>query len=89
MVSIKGFTVWFTGLPFSGKTTISQNLEYKLKLEEFEVEIIDGDTFRKTISKDLGFSKEDRDKNIERAVYIASMLNKHGVIVLASFISPY
>lgn len=85
----KGMTVWFTGLPCSGKTTISKCLESLLSNEGIAVERIDGDTFRSTISKDLGFSKEDRDKNIERVVYVSEMLTKHGIIVLASFVSPY
>lgn len=84
-----GITVWFTGLSCSGKSTIARNLEEVLKYNGVDVERIDGDTFRKTLSNDLGYSKEDRDKNIEGVVYVAEILTRHGVIVLTSFISPY
>jgi adenylyl-sulfate kinase len=88
-ISQKGFTLWFTGLPASGKTTIAnavaQELERKYALP---VERLDGDILRQTICKDLGFSAEDRQKNIERVTYIAKLLTKNRVAVLTSFISP-
>lgn len=89
MVNKKGITVWFTGLPSSGKTTIATSLEDTLRNRGIDVERLDGDTFRKTISRDLGFSPEDREKNIERVAYVAEMLTRHHVVVLTAFISPY
>lgn len=85
----KGAVLWFTGLSGAGKTTIANNLSDFFQKNGIRSELLDGDVVRKLISNDLGFSKEDRNKNIERAVYVAHLLCKHGVIVLATFISPY
>ena len=85
----KGFTLWFTGLPCSGKTTIAKIVEKKLKEKGMRVERLDGDVVRESLTRDLGFSKEDRDKNIERVTFVAKLLSRNGVAVLVSFISPY
>jgi len=85
----KGLVVWFTGLPCSGKTTLSRKLEEYFKEKKLPIQRLDGDVVRKTICKDLGFSKEDRDKNIERIAYISQMLAGNGVNVIAAFVSPY
>ncbi len=85
----KGITLWFTGLSGSGKTTVALEVERKLKEMGFSVERLDGDLVRKYLTRDLGFSKKDRDENIRRVSYVASLLTRHGVIVLCSFISPY
>ncbi|MCK4524846.1 MAG: adenylyl-sulfate kinase [Candidatus Andersenbacteria bacterium] len=87
--SDNGAVLWFTGLSGSGKKTIADKVFKRLKEVNISCEKIDGDIMRKSLCRDLGFSKEDRDKNIERAVFVASLLSKHGVIVLATFISPY
>lgn len=85
----KGFALWFTGLPCSGKSTLSEKIETELrKLVPF-VEHLDGDVIRRGLSKDLGFSKEDRDANIERVAFVASLLVKNGAATLVSFVSPY
>src|SRR3989338_3766570 len=84
-----GFTLWFTGLPCSGKTTISDAIGKKLKDAGLKVERLDGDIVRKSLTRDLGFSKEDRDKNIERVTFVAKLLSRNEVGVIASFISPY
>jgi bifunctional enzyme CysN/CysC len=84
-----GLTVWFTGLSGAGKTTITQAVYEKLWAKGLKVEVLDGDVVRHQLSKDLGFSKEDRDENIRRIGFIARLLNKNGVIVLVSAISPY
>ena len=90
MVKYKGVTVWFTGLSGSGKSTIADSLKEKLKSMGIKrVERIDGDVLRKTLCKDLGFTKEDRNTNIERVIFIAKLLTRNDVIVLTSFISPY
>lgn len=85
----KGLTVWFTGLSAAGKTTIAKAVEIKLKERGIKVERLDGDTVRQSLTKDLGFSKEDRDKNIARVSFVAKLLTRNNVIVLCSFISPY
>lgn len=84
-----GLTVWFTGLSGAGKTTITQAVYEKLWAKGLKVEVLDGDVMRHQLSKDLGFSKEDRDENIRRIGFIARLLNRNGVIVLVSAISPY
>jgi sulfate adenylyltransferase/3'-phosphoadenosine 5'-phosphosulfate synthase len=84
-----GVTVWFTGLSGSGKTTIAKRVETILHDRGVHVERLDGDVVRQSLTRDLGFSKEDRDKNIERVTFVAKLLTRNGVIVLSSFISPY
>ena len=89
MTSQKGFTVWFTGLSGSGKTTLAKALEPVLRDRGLKVERLDGDIVRQSLTRDLGFSKEDRDKNIERVTFVAKLLTRNDVAVLCSFISPY
>lgn len=85
-----GFTVWFTGLSGAGKTTLAVLLEEELRRRGMpRVERLDGDTVRQGLTRDLGFSKEDRDKNIERVTFVAKLLTRNGVATLCSFISPY
>ncbi len=81
--------IWFTGLSGSGKSTIAEKVFEYLYKNNIPCEILDGDIMRQSLSKDLGFSKEDRDKNIERAIFVSNLLSKHGIIILATFISPY
>jgi adenylylsulfate kinase len=84
-----GFTLWFTGLSAAGKTTIAHIVGPAIEARGPIVEYLDGDTVRTRLSKGLGFSKEDRDLNIERIGWVASRLTRHGAVVLASAISPY
>ena len=85
----KGVTVWFTGLSGAGKTTISKIVEKKLHALNLQTELLDGDQVREQLTSDLGYSFEDRMQNIQRVAYVANLLTKHHVIVLAAFISPY
>ena len=85
----KGVTVWFTGLSGSGKTTIAKRIETILKDRGVPVERLDGDIVRQSLTRDLGFSKEDRDKNIERVTFVSKLLTRNGVVTLCAFISPY
>jgi adenylyl-sulfate kinase len=85
----EGFTLWMTGLSGAGKTTIAMALEPVLHARGIRFERLDGDTVREGLTRDLGFSKEDRDKNIERVTFVAKLLTRNGVGVVASFISPY
>jgi adenylyl-sulfate kinase len=84
-----GFTLWFTGLSGSGKTTIAHLVGPELDRRGHIVEYLDGDTVRTHLSKGLGFSKEDRDTHIERVGWVASRLTRHGAVVIAAAISPY
>ena len=85
----KGFTLWFTGLPCSGKTVLADVVAEELKAKGMKVERLDGDIVRKSLTKDLGFTEEDRNMNIERVTFVAKLLTRNGVAVLASFVSPY
>jgi adenylylsulfate kinase len=85
----QGFTIWFTGLPCCGKTTIADQVAVILKKKNYLVERLDGDLIRQNFSSDLSFSKKDRDENIRRATFLAKMLSRNNVVVLASFVSPY
>jgi adenylylsulfate kinase len=84
-----GFTLWFTGLSGSGKSTIAHIVGPILEERGQIVEYLDGDTVRTHLSKGLGFSKEDRDTNIERIGWVAARLTRHGAAVIAAAISPY
>ncbi len=85
----QGFTVWFTGLSGSGKSTIAEMLFHEFQARGMNTEILDGDEVRKNLSKGLGFSKEDRDTNILRIGYVANLLTRNGVATICCPISPY
>jgi adenylylsulfate kinase len=85
----QGVTVWFTGLPSAGKTTIANLVGERLAQVGRPVEVLDGDVVRSHLSRGLGFSKADRDENIRRIGYVAGLLTGHGVTVLVSAVSPY
>ena len=85
----QGFTVWMTGLSGSGKTTIAKLLVELLRERGLRVERLDGDVVRQSLTRDLGFSKADRNTNIERVTFVAKLLTRNGVAVICSFISPY
>jgi adenylyl-sulfate kinase len=84
-----GFTLWFTGLSGSGKTTIAHLVGPEIEARGPIVEYLDGDTVRTHLSRGLGFSKEDRDTNIERIGWVASRLTRQGAAVIVAAISPY
>jgi adenylyl-sulfate kinase len=84
-----GFTLWFTGLSGSGKTTIAHVVGPELDRRGLLVEYLDGDTVRTHLSKGLGFSKEDRDAHIERLGWVASRITRHGGAAIVAAISPY
>jgi len=85
-----GVTVWFTGLPSAGKTTLARALADRLTAAGYaRVEVLDGDVAREHLTKGLGFSREDREENVRRIGWVAWLLARNGVIVLASVISPY
>jgi len=86
---MNGFTVWFTGLPSSGKSTLAKVLRDEIEKKNRHVEILDGDEVRLRLSKGLGFSKEDRDENIRRISYVAKIITRCGAVALTCAISPY
>lgn len=88
-MSKKGFTVWMTGLPSSGKSTLAGLLAAKLQGYGLPVVNLDGDEVRLRLSKGLGFSKEDRDENIRRISYVARVASDMGGVAITSAISPY
>jgi adenylylsulfate kinase len=85
----RGFTLWFTGLSGSGKTTISELVERELRNRERTVEVLDGDIVRTNLSKGLTFSRDDRNINVLRIGFVANLLTRNGVGVIVSAISPY
>lgn len=85
----KGFTVWFTGLPGAGKSTISHLLGKKLKEWERNAEILDSDVVRTNLCQGLGFSKQECDISIQRVAFLCKLLTRNGVAVISTAISPY
>jgi sulfate adenylyltransferase len=84
-----GFSVWFTGLSGSGKSTTARLLAQSLILLGRTVTVLDGDAVRTHLSAGLGFSKEDRDANVRRIGFVASEIVRHGGVVICAAISPY
>jgi adenylylsulfate kinase len=86
---MSGFVIWFTGLSGAGKTTVANIVEAELEQRGHVVDHLDGDIVRTHLSKGLGFSKEDRDENIQRIGWVASRVARAGAAVIVSAISPY
>ena len=86
---MKGFTLWLTGLPCSGKSTLAKAVEETLLERGLPVEVFDGDDIRTNLTKGLGFSRKDRDTNIRRVGYVCDLLTRNGVVSIAAVISPY
>lgn len=84
-----GLTVWLTGISSSGKTTIARGVYGKILERKLRVEWLDGDRIRQTLSKGLGYSREDRNEHIRRIGFVADLLTRNGVVVLVSAIAPY
>ena len=84
-----GFTVWFTGLSGSGKSTIAGHLAEALRARGLPVVVIDGDDVRSGLSADLGFSRADRDTQVRRVGWMCELLTRSGVVALAALVSPY
>ncbi len=84
-----GLTVWFTGLPSAGKTTLAEALCGRLRAAGHRVEMLDGDVLRTYLTADLGFSRHDRTLNVIRVGFVAHLLSRNGVVAVCSLISPY
>jgi adenylyl-sulfate kinase len=85
----RGFCIWLTGLPSSGKTTIAQELKPRLDARGYRVELLDGDEIRKGLSSDLGFDRAAREAHAGRVTYVAKVLARNDVIPIVALISPY
>jgi adenylyl-sulfate kinase len=85
----RGVTLWFTGLPCSGKSTIAQHVDQQLRHRGYKVEVLDGDAVRQNLTKGLGFSRQDRDENIRRIGFVCHLLTRNGVFAISAAISPY
>ena len=84
-----GGTLWFTGLPSAGKSTIAHALADRLVSPGHRIQVLDGDDVRQHLSQGLGYSREDRDINVRRIGWVARLLASHGVVVLVPVIAPY
>ena len=85
----QGATIWFTGLPSAGKSTIAHALGNRLAAEGRRIQVLDGDEVRPHLSAGLGYSRADRDINVCRIGWVARLLASHGVVVLVPVIAPY
>lgn len=83
------FTLWFTGLPASGKSTVAKRVELELVQRGFDVENLDADEVRKNLHPKLGFSQEERGENNRRIAFLCKLLNKHNVVAIVAAISPF
>ncbi|QEV20978.1 adenylyl-sulfate kinase [Streptomyces alboniger] len=86
---VSGATVWLTGLPSAGKTTIAYELAGRLRAEGRRVEVLDGDEIRDFLSAGLGFSRADRHTNVQRIGFVSELLARNGVLVLVPVIAPF
>jgi adenylyl-sulfate kinase len=89
MNGTRGATLWFTGLPSSGKSTIARVVFHALLERGLSVELLDGAEVRESLSRGLGFSKEDREEHIRRMGYVAKLLSRNGVMAICAAVSPY
>ena len=84
-----GATVWMTGLPASGKSTVAAGLEARLLESGRSAYVLDGDNLRHGLNGDLGFSADDRAENVRRTAEVSALLADAGVVVLVALVSPY
>jgi adenylyl-sulfate kinase len=89
MTQNQGAVVWFTGLPSSGKSTIAHEVYRRLFDRGYAAELLDGSEVRESLSRGLGFSREDREENVRRIGYVAKLLSRNGVIAICAAVSPF
>lgn len=85
----EGLTIWLTGLPSAGKTTVALGLAERLRLDGYPIEVLDGDQIRAVLAPELGYGRADRDLNVRRVGWVANLLSSHGVVVICALVSPY
>jgi len=85
----EGLTIWLTGLPSAGKTTIALGVAERLVQHGYRVEVLDGDVFRRSLCDDLGYSASDRNENVRRVGFVAHLLSRNGIVAVCALISPY
>lgn len=85
----KGITLWLTGLPSAGKSTVAFGVAERLRPDGLRVQVLDGDEIRRNLTRDLGFSRADREENVRRIGFLAMMLAANGVVTLVPVIAPY
>ena len=85
----EGMTLWLTGLPSAGKSTIAAGVADRLRQDGTRVAVLDGDEIRAELTPDLGYSRTDRDENVRRIGFVARLLTAQGVVVLAPVVSPF
>lgn len=85
----RGATLWFTGLPSSGKSTIAREVFQRLLDRGLPVELLDGAEVRESLSRGLSFSRQDREEHIRRIGYVAKLLSRNGVLAICAVVSPY
>lgn len=83
------FTLWFMGLPASGKSTLAKQVENRLRTDGFRIENLDGDEIRKNLHPDLGFTREEREINNRRTAFICKLLNRNGIATVTGMITPF
>lgn len=83
------FTLWLTGLSAAGKSTLANGVAEELSTRGLKVEILDGDEMRQTLSKGLGFTRDDREENVRRIGFVANLLSRNGVVAIVAAMSPY
>lgn len=88
-MSDEGITVWLTGLPSAGKSTIARGIADRLRAAGRRAQVLDGDEMRRNLTRDLGFSRADREENVRRIGFVAKMLSANGVVTLVPVIAPY
>lgn len=88
LIKQKGMVLWFTGLSASGKSTLARELERRLYNGGFLTQVLDGDKLRNGLSKDLGFSEDDRIENIRRIAEVSKLFCECGIVAISAFISP-
>ncbi len=86
---MNGFTIWLTGPPGAGKSTLAPAVADSLRHQGHKVEVLDGDVVRANLSKGLGYSRDDRDANIHRIGFACHLLSRNGVVAIAAVISPF
>lgn len=88
-IAHRGLTLWFTGLSGAGKSTLAREVYRQLQQSGLRVQLLDGDEVRRSLSRDLGYTQQDREENVRRIAYVAALLTANGIIPIVAAMSPY